>query len=451
VTSTFAEIVLALSIPLGIGAFFFMRPLTAALVVALGGDLFLPVGPSFHLPFFPPFSKRNLPYLCVLIGCLLSNPAKFTKPPKERWFLLLSFLALAGGAMTGLTNGDPLLCQPLGGCAIPGLTFKDGMFVGISEFVPACITFYLGYSLVRTRKDVEQLLVGFAVAGLVYCPFAIVEMRMSPQLHRWVFGYDLGGFEMTLRWGGYRPMAFMHHGLALARFFVTTTLALFLLARIRRTLGGFPIRLLAWFQALVLFLCRSTGAIALGAIGVLSILCLKPKRQLLLAAVLAAATLLYPLLRAADLFPVAQLLDAGGALGEDRRGSLAFRFDNEDVLLEHARERIVFGWGEAGRNVVYNRSDGRGMVTDGHWIIVLGIAGVTGFVVAFGMLLCPVFLLRGRVRSHPDGLEKETLIGLGLIIALVTTDLIPNGLWDYYLYFLAGALSGRSREISMGR
>jgi hypothetical protein len=447
VTSTIAEIVLALSIPLMIGAFFVMRPLQATLVVVLGGEMFLPVGPGYHIPLVPFLAKHNLPYLCVLVGCLLRRPALVTKLPKEKWFLALSVLALVGGALTGLTNGDALIFGAAGDVVIPAMTFKDGMFIGISEFIPSCLAFYLGYSLFRSAKDVEKLLRGLGIAGLVYCPFAIVEMRMSPQFHYWVYRYGLGAWEQTMRWGGYRPQVFMAHGLALARFFMTTTLALFVLAKPRRKLLGLPTGLLAWYNAVVLVLCRSTGAVVLALVGVLFILFARPKRQLLLAAVLAVVTITYPLLRASGIFPVSEVLDAAGALQEDRRGSLSFRMVNEDMLLTHARERIFFGWGTYGRNRVLDAMGRDISTTDGYWIIVLGLAGIAGFLVAFGTLLWPVALARWRSRKHGDERDHVSLAGLALILALVTSDLIPNGLWSFYPYLLAGALTRCSSEL----
>jgi len=194
VTSTIAEVILALSIPLMIGVFLVLPPLTATLVVALGADMFLPVGCYFRLPFMPPLGRQNLPYLCIFVGCLLRCPAKVTKLPKEKWFVAVSVLTIVGGLITAYSNTDALAVGDTGQVVIRGMTFIDGMFLGIHEYFPACVAFYLGYMLFRDSKDAERLLAGLGIAGLIYCPFAIVEMRMSPQFLYWVYGYSIGGF-----------------------------------------------------------------------------------------------------------------------------------------------------------------------------------------------------------------------------------------------------------------
>jgi hypothetical protein len=446
VTSSIAEIVLGLSIPLMIGVFFVMPPLPACLLVALCGEMFLPVGVTFNIPMTPPLGKPNLPYLCVLIGCLLRCPARVTKLPREKWFVACSLLGLVGGALTGLTNSEAIPLGATGEIVIPAMGIKDGMFVGISEFFPGCLAFYLGYMLSRGTRDVERLLAGLGIAGIVYCPFAIVEMRMSPLFHHWVYGLGLGVFDQSIRWGGYRPSVFMNHGLTLARFFMVTTLALFTLAKTRRYLLGVPIRLLAWFNAVILVLCRSTGAVLLALVGVAVILLAKPKRQLLVASILAISVLVYPWLRASGLFPVSEILSAAGALDTDRSSSLAFRFVNEDMLLAHARERILFGWGTYGRSFVYDASGMGTTVVDGFWIIMLGESGIPGLVVSFGIMLWPVVWARRRLRKYGNEVNLAPLAGLALIIALVTVDLIPNGIWAYYPFLLAGILMRGARE-----
>jgi hypothetical protein len=447
-TSTFAEVVLALFIPLSIGTFFFMRPLQAALVVALGADMFLPEGPTLKIPYFPLIDKHNLPYLCIWIGCLLKHRKLVTRLPREEtWFLVLTLLALVGGAGTGLTNGDSF---PSGesGLVARAMSFKDGMSLSIETFINCSLAFYLGYVLSRGKEGLEKVLVGLGIAGLIYCPFAIFEMRFSPQLHGWVYGYGVGGWEMVQRWGGFRPTLFMPHGLMVARFLLGSTLALFVLAERRKKLFGFPIRLLAWFHFVVLVLCRSTGAILLAVVGIVLIRVLKPRKQLLVAALLAAVTVLYPLLRSLDLFPTKLILDASGELQADRRDSLAFRLRNEDILLAHARERIIFGWGSYGRNRVYDKS-GRDMtITDGHWIIVLGIVGLVGFLAEFGTLTYPILWARRKLRKSAPPPDMPYVAGFAIVLALQVVDLIPNGMWCYYPHFLAGVLTRRLRELT---
>ncbi len=447
-TSTIAEVVFALSIPLSIGLFFVMRPVEAALVVAFGAEMFLPEGPNYKLPFMPAFDKHNLPYVCILVACLLRYPGKVTKLPKERWITVLAVLMVAGGIITGLTNSDPLLFGDAGQVFIPGLNIKDGFFMGITNFVDAFIPFYVGYALLRSREDFDKLIVGLAKAGLVYIPFALVELRMSPQWHRWIYGYGQSVFDQTIRWGGYRPMVFMSHGLALARFFVATTFALVILVKARRRLWGMPVRLLAWIQFLVLIACKSTGAAVLALAGTPLLVLAKPRRQLQVAAVLAWITVLYPAMRLSGIFPVGSILEAAGALESERAGSLAFRFVNEDALLDRARQRIVFGWGEYGRNVVHDEEGKSTTVLDGHWIIRLSVNGIVGFVTTFGPLLIPVLWARRRLRKIGGTKDQVVVAGVAFTVTILTLDLVPNGLWACYPFFVAGVLSRRLREMA---
>jgi hypothetical protein len=446
-TSPFAEVVLALFIPLSIGMFFFMRPLQAALIIAFGADMFLPEGPTLRIPYLPIIDKHNLPYLCILIGCLLKHRKLVTRLPRQKWFIVLTVLALLGGAGTALTNADAKPCGDFGHMVQP-ISFKDGMAVSIGTFIACSLVFYLGYVLSRGREGLEKVLVGLGIAGLIYCPFAIFEMRFSPQLHGMVYGYDLGGWDMVRRWGGFRPTVFMPHGLMVARFLLGATLALFVLAERRKRLLGIPIRLLAWFQAVVLVLCRSTGAVILAVVGIVIFRVLKPKKQILVAAVFSAITFFYPLLRAVDLFPTTLILNASGELQTDRRDSLAFRLRNEDLLLAHARERILFGWGSYGRNRVCDKWGYDITTTDGHWIIVLGISGIAGFLIVFGCLAYPVLWAVRSLRKATPPPDIQYLAGFTMILALQAVDLIPNGLWCCYPFFLAGVLSRRLQEVT---
>ncbi len=446
-TSTFAEIVLAVSIPLMVGVFFVMRPVPAALVVALGAEMFLPVGPNFKPPFMPHFDKHTLPYVCILVACLLRYPGRVTKPPKEKWILLLALLTVAGGVLTSVTNTDPLLFGRDGQVFLPGLNIKDGFYMGISSFVGYFLPFYLGYALFRKSKDLETLASGLAIAGLVYIPFALVELRLSPQWHHWIYGYAQHSFNQTIRaGGGYRPMVFMSHGLALAQFFMVATFCLVILAKCRRRLAGLPAHFLAWTQFIVLVACKSYGAIIFALAGAPLLALAKPKRQLLVAVILAWITLCYPLLRLSGIFPVASILGAAGDIQEQRAESLAFRFMNEDELLARARKRIFFGWGLYDRNLVHNQ-DGRVVsVLDGHWIICVSVNGLLGFITAFAPLLIPVFLSRRHLALLTEDESRLVVAGLAFTLTILTLDLIPNGLWAGYPFLIAGALSRRFRE-----
>ena len=87
------------------------------------------------------------------------------------------------------------------------------------------------------REAVEHVqgpLLVLAGAGLIYSLFILFELRMSPNLHRWIYGFGQHGFSQHIRWGGYRPMVFMAAGLAVALFITNALMAAGALTRLRR-------------------------------------------------------------------------------------------------------------------------------------------------------------------------------------------------------------------------
>ena len=71
----------------------------------------------------------------------------------------------------------------------------------------------------------RALAAGIVAAGLVYVPFCLFEVKQSPQLHVIVYGYMPHDFGQQVRFGGYRPMVFLGHGLLVA-FFMSTAMIL---------------------------------------------------------------------------------------------------------------------------------------------------------------------------------------------------------------------------------
>ncbi|HEY3593990.1 MAG TPA: hypothetical protein VGL13_08950, partial [Polyangiaceae bacterium] len=191
------HLALALWIPFSLLAFFIWRPERAAVVVILGAAMFLPerggegVVPStyFRFPLIPYLDKENLPYVCVLFGLLLRAPGRLRNRPRERWFTVLVILLIIGAFGTALTNGDTLSYGKYRFHVIQGLTFfKDGGFMAFDSLLRVVLPFFIGLTLFRSAKSVRDLLAAFAVAGLLYIPFVLVEIRMSPQFHNWIYG-----------------------------------------------------------------------------------------------------------------------------------------------------------------------------------------------------------------------------------------------------------------------
>jgi O-antigen ligase len=196
------------------------------------------------------------------------------------------------------------------------------------------------------------------------------------------------------------------------------------------------------FLALSLLIFNSTGALVWAVAFVPLVLFASVHTQLRVALGLSALVFLFPALRASDMFPTEAVVEiATKYTNETRASSLEDRFECEDVLLEKAIQRPLWGWGAYSRNRVFT-SDGHDIsTTDGEWIIIFGQYGIAGFFAYFGLYLLPVVAAyRNRRRIAPRDMLFVTV--LAVIAAVFAADNLPNSAGSIPQFFLSGALLG---------
>ncbi len=419
------------------------RPAVAAVLAILGGAMALPELIEFAIPGLPPFDKRNIPTLWLLIGFAIWRPEKlrvFASP----LFAVLCILFLVGGLGTALTNTDGFAFGPR---VVAGLQAYETVHLFVADLTHIIVPFMVGYSVCRTEPNVTDLLRTTAALVLLYSVPFLIELRMSPQLHNWVYGFHQHDFGQSVRGGGYRPLIFMSHGLAVSLLVATTFVGSVALGKNRVGVGRFRPGFAPTYLGAMLLLCKSLAAGLYGVLTAPFVWLAKPRTQVIVATVLALLAVSYPFASAADLVPVEWMLKvAKEQAGEDRWGSLKFRFDNEVLLIKRANLRPTFGWGEYCRACVFDVFDGSEIsIRDGHWIILLGDRGLFGYGLAFGLLAFPVVLATFAIRKVRGASGARLMGALALMVAVSLVDLIPNGLFTVVPYLNAGALLGFQR------
>ncbi len=414
----------------------------------LGAQMLLPGG-AFKVPVLAPIDKNLIPTACAAIGIFLI--AQSAPKPKYRfswpWVLLLT--AIVVPLLSALANTDTIFIGPR---VLPGVGLYDGL--ASAEFaLLTVLPFVFGRRVLRTEQDSEDVLRALMLAGLVYSVPMLFEIRFSPQLHYWIYGFYTSDFVQAMRGGGYRPMVFMGHGLVASLFMMMTLVAAAALWRASAS-TRLPIRAggITFYLGVVLILCKSLGATFYGLIAIPLIRFATPKTILRVAVLLALISIGYPILRTEGLVPTQAILSTVRLLSEDRAASLEFRFSNEDQLLDRANERILTGWGRFGRNRVYSEDWGGDIsVTDGHWIIVLGQFGIFGFIAEFLLLTYGIFKALSRLKYVRSEREAIYLAAMALILSLNVLDLLPNATITPLTFLLAGALVGRSENLARSR
>lgn len=425
-------IALALFIPAVYACMRLLGPRRGVVAALLGGWLFLPV---FDGRLDVPLVGTKMAFVPTIIFLV----ALVTDLP--RWLQLRPhWVDLVAGAVCVL---------PFATALANGLGTHEGISAALQAIFSWGTAYLLGRAYLGTPRGVRDFARGMVGAAVAYAPLCLWEIRMSPQLHRQLYGYHtFESFAFAVRYGGYRPTVFMQFGLMVGTFMATGTLIAYWLWRTRGAsrLAGLPA---GWCVALLFVttvLVKSTGAVLLLAVG---IGVLEATRKLRHPVLVLALVLLPPAFTAARIagWDAKQLVEAAGLIDEDRAQSISFRIANEQLLVNKALQRPWLGWGRFGRSRVHDEEGTDISVTDSFWVIALGVTGELGLI-AFGLLLLlPVLLLLRRFParswSHPV-VAPAAALALGTVLWVVdcllnsmTTPIFP-AICGSTVTFLAG-------------
>jgi hypothetical protein len=406
--------------------FSLLEPRRAVLSTLLGGWLFLPhFDGRFRFSYLT--TKAMFVPAAVLLGSVLFDSGSWRRFRPRLADLPMLILCLEPFA-TALSND---------------LGAKEGAAATLETLMSWGAPYLLARVYLGRRRGLEEFAVALAGAALLYVPLCLWEVRMSPQLHFALYGFRSWSFDQAYRLGGFRPSVFMQHGLAVGMFMSLGTLVAYWLwrTRSRGEVAGIPAGWAVAALVVTTVLCKSTGAIVLLAVGIAVLESAVRFRTAALVVALAALPPAYCAARITGWIPQV-VIESAAAIEPDRAGSIQFRIENEQRLVQKAMIRPWLGWGRFGRSFLYDE-DGRslGAIVDSLWIIALGITGITGLV-AIGAVLAlpPLAFLRsfpGRRWGDPR-LAPAAALAVGVLLWAV--DDLLNAMIAPVFPAIAGAL-----------
>ena len=329
------------------------------------------------------------------------------------------------------------------------LSNNQGLYDGLSAFVSELVNWGFPYLIGRIYLNDQRgnylLCYAIAIGGLVYAPLCLFEIRMSPILKLWVYGYnERANLDFATRYGGYRPIVFLSFGLETGWWMCCASLACYNLWRsgaVKR-IRGYPLGFLTAGMILVTIACKSTGALVQISVGAMVFGLARYLKKPFIIWPLLLIPMAYCLFRPLGIWDGSTLLNLSTSLfGPDRAASLGFRFEQEEVLMRNALRHPIWG---LSRNTGFNIGpNGRTVVTDGFWIIVFGTTGFVGLFALNVMLVLPtaLFLRRYPVREWLEPDVAPTLT-LAMILPLFMIDNLSNAMINPIYAVAMGAVSG---------
>ncbi len=411
----------------------------------LGFALFFVLPPRRALLAGLVFAFLFLPYAGTSIWALRSRDAVICLP------LLLGSVFFGGEAwgrakfcFVDLAMAAWCLC-PLVSSLTNGLGFYNSLAHANTQLQDWGLPYLLGRIFFFRLEHLRELAIAIFIGGLVYVPLCLWEIRMSPQLHFLVYGFNLHSFGQQIRYGGFRPTVFLGHGLGVAMWMAFSGLTGFWLwsSRSLRALARIPTGPLLAVLVLTLVLCKSVGPILVFTMGSLLRLALKAIRSSALIWLLLSLPTIYVVLRLQGKLSTAQVNSISSeALDPERNQSFIFRLANEELLVQKALERPLLGWGGWDRWRVHDRFGHDLAVSDALWAIAFGQFGFFGLV-SLAMVFClPVLLFLRRYPwefwAHP---KVAPAAALAIFTALSQFDALFNEIERPILMLAVGGIT----------
>jgi len=430
-----------------LGMFLKYRPAIAVLWSLVIAELLLPS--LYALPISPKWlDKTTIPTLAIGLLSVLWAPGQLRRAKPFRGVEAIFLLGLLAYVMAYLTNKDALKYGPT---IIPAQTAKDLVTDVIKFFLDPWLAFLVGRAFFKTSRDLRDLCRILMISFLPFSLLILFEVRMSPNLGFWIYGFASSFFGMTYRWGGYRPMVFFKDGLPLSAYVVICVLTATAMARAKMRVNNIPMKAVCLYTLFILVACKSTGAIGYGLLMAPAIYFLSPKTVCRLAAGIAVFFLIYPAIRYTNLFAMKDVAGLFTGLSADRADSLMYRFNMEDGLIDHARahSHLLWGWGDWGRNLIYDTFQGKQIsIPDGRVIIAITSHGFVGFYSYFIPFVYTIVRSGKYIRRVRSKVDRTLLCALALNCAVALFDLIVNSYFTPLHLLLLGALWSLPSAIS---
>lgn len=381
----------------------------AAIASFLLAWMFLPAV-EFEVPGLPNYSKVTATSLGVLLGTLLFDFRRLLAF-RPHWLDIPMLLWCLCPYASSITNG---------------LGAYDGLSAIAEHTLIWGVPYLLGRVHLRDLDALRELALGLFVGGLVYVPLCLWEIRMSPQLNLWVYGFGGAGIEYATELGkfGSRPRVFMGSALVLGLFMTSAALVgVWLWASgVFKRLGGVSAGPLVALLVVTTLLCKNVGGLALLVMGLVVFAGLRWFRTALPVYLLILAIPTYMLVRSTATWSGESMVKLVRSLHQRRAESLETRLIMEDRLAGKALQKPLYGWGRWGRSRVTDEGGRDISLTDGRWVIVLGMTGITGLVAFSAALLLPALFFLRRCRSaarlHPAAASAMVLLTLVVLYAV---------------------------------
>lgn len=406
--ATFATHVAMLGwFPLCLALFGVFKPAKAAAIGLVAGFLLLP-NVSYDVLGLPAYDKTMAVSASVFVAALVFD-SKRMLAFRPGWVDVPIALLLVTPFVSGVHN-------------------DLGVWRGLSDSFDFTIRWGLPWLLGRAYvgDPIGQRLFADAIVGgaLLYVPLCAWEIRMSPQLHRIVYGIPLKAFKHAQRGSLWKPNVFTNHGLMLALFMACAAVLAYWIwtTKTKRTLFGIPMGAVTTCLVVTTIACSSMNAILMMFTGIACLFCSRRFGWRFPVLLLVLVPVAYLGVRQGLRWEGRELVSwSRQVFGPGRASSLRVRLLNEALLADRIDQEIWLGYGDF-REFTGNTDEQNVATVDSMWLLYWGVFGLASLIGLFGLLLLPILLLWRTVPpafwSHPTMSVAAALAVIALLMAL---------------------------------
>jgi len=410
-------------------------PPVAALLSVFGGSLFLPVY-IIDLPGLPELNKSSIISIGLLLGGVLSDKSKKYIFKLNAYDLPMILWCFVSPFASSISNN---------------LGLYLGLSGSIENFLNWGVIYWAGRKYFSNKDSLHLFSKSFIIGGIAYAPLILWELRMSPRLNVMIYGYFAHEWRQHFRYGGYRPIVFMNHGIMVALFMASSAVLVYwfwkskYLEKVRNT----KISYIAIALIITAIFCRTASGWFFLIVGIGIFSHYKKKNTTRMIKFLLLFIPVYIFTRISN-FITAEMVESivSYVVDDERVQSLSVRLLQEDLFSVKALNRPIFGWGGMARAWPVNPETGRELVRmiDALWIILFAKYGIFGcFNTFLAIGLGPWCLIKYREKTIKYNRGNDSPIPIdGIVLALLVTffllDLLFNGMVNPIYIMCSGAI-----------